>query len=309
MDNLPWPDQARLALMRRGANQLRLWLCDIARTGILDHDLSEDSLSELASRMVDAKLGSIARRLRQIASFDRSLPSWSTDIREELAQMYLFVRSFDQLEEKPISLQWTMLTWAGYNLKKDAVRSSKGIRDIWYLVGQRFSEEEQLRSRRAWMIGANSKRYALILDFVFGRMDFAQDFQFNTGYQGIVNYYPGSFPMRGAIEIEKKVKLSRYPFPAFSSIKKFQMVYAQALAKNPWLGSFPCSLQKVIVWYHDGFWVSDQDGKHLPLSGEAEELWPLVAIGGGLEITLFGTWNGSQLRVQSYLESERIIQI
>lgn len=310
MDSKLLPSQERLDLMLKGTEQLHIWLLDIAQIGILEQDLSQDSLSEVASRMVDAKMGSIGRRIRQLGAIDKTDAGWVQHLQTQLAFLYLFVNNFKRLSSHSLPMQLSILNWAGYSIKKSALNPEKGINDTWFLVAMEYRQEEQLRARRCWVVGSTSKRFALILDFAFGRARFDESYEYGKGYKGRLNYFPSNFPLRGALFSMKPTNLSSVTFPAFDAIDKFLDQYAKALAKNPWITDFPCSLSGVSVIVQDeDFFLRDADEHILLLSGEENILWSLLSISGGHPLIIFGEWNGKSVKPFSFLEKGRVIAL
>ncbi len=307
------PQAERMALMDRGVIQLRTWLHDLLTTGILEHDFSEEFLSEVASRMVDAKMGAIARRIRLLANLDRSDPQWVKILQDRLSQLYLFTSAWRNFEEHSLALKLTLLQWAGLTIKKHDLDPAKGIDDVWYPLSIHERMEEQLRMRRVWLAGLKTRRIGLLIDYAFGRNRFDHDYNYEEGFQAKLNYYPSTFPIRASLSEIKLMRIEHRFIPGFSSIQKFLDQFATALSKNPWIGGFPCPLIDATLSF-DGhrFIISDAMGDVLPVvnsSDNSEALWAVVASGGGHPITLFGEWNGNQLNISSYLEQGRIVAL
>ncbi len=304
------PNQDRLDLMEKGVEQLHTWLNDVLRTGILEQDFSDDSLSEVAARMVDAKMGSIGRRIRQFSQLDRTDLEWSDRLRHDLALLYLFVINFKKLSSLTLPMQMTVLNWAGFNIKKKDLNPAKGIHDTWYVLGVTKRREEQLQVRKCWMVGAQSHRFGVIIDFAFGRTRFELEYSFQHAYRGRLNYYPSSFPVRAALFSVEETKRRPITLPAFDRIEKFLDQFARALAKNPWITSFPCSLKDVIlVVTQQKFSIVDQDNLQLAVVEDQASLWSLLAVSGGHPITVFGEWNGYHLKLMSYWQQGKIISL
>ena len=104
-----YPSDSRLQLMQRGVNQLETWLNDLLKMGLLDYDFSTRSLNEISSRMVDAKLGGIARRIRMLSEMEKSDVAWAESIAHELTSLSLFARCFKRLDSLGPAMQQTVL--------------------------------------------------------------------------------------------------------------------------------------------------------------------------------------------------------
>ncbi len=305
-DLLPAAD--RILLMQRGVDQLRDWLDDILRIGLLEYDFSETSLHEISSRLVDAKLGGLARRVRSLSNIPKSDQNWKERMLFELSQLYLYTSAFQRRETLPESMQHTIYSVGGYNLQKSRLPKDNAIRDVWILIGQTHHQEEQLTARRSWFIGANTKRLALVLEFTFGRNKFEIDWNMHSGYIAALVYYPGTFSLRGHLFDVETMKRPKVPLPAYDLLSKFQKQFAVALAKNPWIRAFPCSLRNMrLIASNEDIFIRDEEGTMIPIANKSQEqTWSLVAISGGAPISLFGEWSGYDFTLLSYTNSEGV---
>ena len=304
-DLLPAPE--RLELMKDGLRQLKTWLEDLIRTGILSFDFSPENLREIASRMVDSKLGSIGKRLRLLAEIDRSSLHWPHQITAELAYLYLIVIHFEKWEGLSWKMKHTTLALCGYNLRSEQLLTLPGIKDIWRVAGQRTYPEENLQVRKTWVAGIVSARFALILDFAFGNAAFQQRWEVGKAYQGELVYYPGSMNLRGMIKQPAPYQHTPAKLPAYATIYDFVDQYAKAIVKNLWLTSFPCSLREMLfVPDQERFVVVDSNKHFIPVQNNIEPCWNLFAFAGGKPIRIFGEWNGTSLQVLSYQKGDSI---
>ncbi|MEO1714253.1 MAG: hypothetical protein AAFU60_13045, partial [Bacteroidota bacterium] len=80
----------RVSLMQSGAQELLIWLKDNLRNGMAAAATQPDSYWEqFAALMVDAKLGTIGRRIRQIPALLQT-DDWAPDLLDLFGQLYLF---------------------------------------------------------------------------------------------------------------------------------------------------------------------------------------------------------------------------
>ncbi len=291
-----------------GVSQLSIWLDDLLSVGLLEFDFSEGSLQELAGRMVDAKLGGIARRIRLLAHLRKSDPSWSRDIIQQLSQLYLFASTFPKVDDLPAPLQQTLLGVAGFAIKKDQLNKDKAITDQWLLAGVTHAQEEQLKVRRCWVVGQHSKRMALLLDFAWGRQDFRNDYRFDKAYTGALVYYPSTFPLRAQLFDAQSQKRSDSVLPAYRSFDSFLHQYAIAIGKNPWLHAFPAAFANVTMTRDgDRFYLVDGQSLQMPVIASSEAHgWSLMAMGLAAPLQVFGEWDGYCLRLLSYVQGNMV---
>lgn len=286
--------EKRMSQMAAGLAELESWLLDLFRQGLATLEGQATSyFNDLAARMVDAKLGTLARRLRQLPAL-MAQPNWHEKILAELGEIYLLLRAFQKLNTLPEPLQDDLLSLAGVNLKTADLLAQTGVQDDWLVAGQTFEEDDaNLLARRIWLIGEKTGKTALLLDFSWGGAGFETTFKLGTVLRAEVVFYPSAHPQRALL---KSFVYTTEPFSlrnGFPSLAAFADAYATALGENPWLGRFPAFLEGVVSIFHQKkFVVVDTNRKQLPLSVDELTGWKLVALGCGRPIGIFGTWDG-----------------
>ena len=121
--------------------------------------------------MVDHKLGAIARRIQKIKLLLSSEHDVSNII-HEIAELYLFCRSFERIDQLSGPMRSELLQLGGKSYRKEAILKDAGQEDYWLILGVRKYAEEKLNVRRTWLLGEESRKFALILDFSWGNRDF-----------------------------------------------------------------------------------------------------------------------------------------
>src|SRR5690606_3806528 len=263
-----------------------------------------------SARMVDSKLGGLAKRLRQVPAL-LQLPDWETRLAAELGALFLFVRSFKKIETLKPAMQCELLQIAGVNLKKEEVLKQSGVWDDWLVLSQVTGTEENLNFRRVWLWGQTSLRPALLLDYSFGDAGFDTRWQTAIAFEGEVVFYPGTFPLRALVKtIEVQNKPVAEP-EGFSSFPDFLKAYAEALSQNPWLGQFPAVLKNVIpaVRQHQWYLLDHARDRQLLLQTEAMTGWKLLALSGGNPLTVFGEWDGFVFLPLSVWAEGRLVEV
>ena len=300
------PSQEREQLMLSGAAQLRQWLMDTLRVGLLKMDL-QAALEELSIRMVDAKLGSIARRLRLIAELDPAQPEWSDTVMHELSLLYALAHSMLHSGEQDTLRRLALYGHAGLNFRKSDLLKLPGVEDLWLIMSHHITQHDNLRSRSCWAIGRQSHRIALLLDYAFGRSRFESTLKVGSHYRMRLHFYPSLFPLRAVHGDLKEMSILVESLPGYDDFERFMLQYARAVARDPWLRTFPASLQKVTLKLDDSSpSIIDEGGWELSAGNDLETLWQLMSITGGSPIHTFGSYNGSKIMIYSYLEDGAI---
>jgi hypothetical protein len=286
--------EKRMFQMAAGLAELESWLADLFRQGLATLEGQASSYwNDLAARMVDAKLGTLARRIRGLPLL-MNQADWHTKILAEIGDIYLMVKAFQRMEQLPDALQDDLLGIAGVNFKKEDVLAQPGLKDTWLVAGQtETAEEGNLLARRTWLLGEKTGRTALLLDFSWGGQGYETTWRMGAVLTGEVAFYPSAYPQR---VLMKSFEFTDQPFDVRSglpSLADFAKKYAEALANNPWLSQFPAFLENVVpVFQKNKFVLVDSHRKQLSLLTGENDGWKLVAISSGRPLSIFGTWNG-----------------
>ncbi|MBR9923173.1 MAG: hypothetical protein GYB31_20275 [Bacteroidetes bacterium] len=295
----------RIEEMRAGLIALESLIIDLLRQGLARlPELPDAYWEEQSARLVDAKLGSLARRLRRVSRLIGT-PGWHEIIMEEFGQLYLVIRGFEKLEDLPSNVQYELLTQSGMALRKNDVLEEPAISGTWLAAGIVNGEEEDLRFRRVWLYEPELARFALVLDFAYGDTPF--DFEWESGqfYEANVHYYPAAYPQRVIVE---EIKKTTADWPDWHSLKSWSELYAQTtqvMSSHPWITRMPVMVEAIPVFEKQNSWLLiDEENKALPLRGEADALWSLMAQSGGHPIPLLAEWDGKILEFVNTLKEE-----
>ncbi len=302
---------ARITLMASGVEDLELWLNDLIRQGLADTEGQSYSYwQNIAARMVDSKLGGVGRRIRKFPLLHSSDTDWPARMLSELAQLYLIVKGFENLEELPASLQTDLLSVSGVNIKKEELLSLKGVSDDWLVMGVIEGADENLNYRHTWLYGANSEKLALILEYSFGDTGYPVTWQVGQAFSGEIVYFPSTYSLRAIVKKEQgRVALFEEP-RGYHTLERYFENYAEAIAVNPWIHDFPCYLEEVKpVMDNDKFFVLDQEQKYIEVLPRENIAWKLLAISGGHPISIFGEWSGEYLIPLSVIVEGNIIAL
>ena len=300
--------EKRIQLMDQGVGELDKWLRQLARLGLAHLANAPEEWETLAARMVDAKLGSIARRLRICQALFQQ-EDWVEEVTAEIGRLYLFVRAWQRKSTLEPDQKRELLQVAGWNLRKDRILLEPSVQDNWLVLGLTTGVEEKLRYRRTWFRGEKTGKYALLLDFAFGNQGFEDQWVTGSVLKGTLAYYPGQPKIRAVF---KTYHSSRDPYEAtaaYALLGEVQTSYAQALGASPWLLSFPVLIDEVTPVYNqeeDQFLLVDAEKAYLKLK-PAEGNWKLLALSGGQSITCFGEYDGQSFFPISALNNGRVI--
>jgi hypothetical protein len=298
--------QAKRAAQREekvlaGLARLDLWLDDLVRNGLAGLERSAASIWETeARRLVDAQAGALAARVSQLAEIPGARPDWPHRLLAQLGRLALLTHAYRRMSELSESLRAEVRQLIGWTISQDEL-SAHGelVEDEWLFLSQETEDEGRIRVQRNWLIGRQSGRTALVLQFSAGGQPFPEAIAAGTQCHAQLTFYPGAWPERAAIKT--RLGDSRPimpPLPGARSICEFLDGAARAVAKQPWLVRMFGVLRDVrpipIDVEGDAWCVADSGNAALPLVGPRR--MELLARSGGQPIDLAGIWNGSEFR-------------
>lgn len=288
-------DESRRQRMASGFDDLERWLNDRLRQGLAQLPGQTDVWEELARRMVDAQLPGLAFRLRQIASRVGRDETWPAQVLGGLGQLRLLIDAVRRLDRLPAAIRQDIRSALGFTIDRDSVLAEgERLRDDWLILGQSIDEESNLWSRRVWLFGQLSQRYALFLDYAHGTRRFEQNYLTASGLHGELAFFPGNRPLRALSSGDPRLLSACNPpsVPLDTALSGL----ADAIAANPWQSPQPLLIDGGVP--HPGVlgWsLRCPDRRQLRLHLRDEDGWHLLAASGGNALAVFGEWHGDVL--------------
>ncbi|TNE52013.1 MAG: hypothetical protein EP344_15960 [Bacteroidetes bacterium] len=297
----------RLERAANGFEDLEMWLSDLLRRGLATA-VSEDPgfYQRIAGRLADASMRGLSRNFRQLESTPAGPATLAV-----LADAALALHAFRNRDHLPEALVHDLEAVIGIAVKKEAVRQQGEPQlDTWAVTG-RVEEpvEHQLQLRRTWLFGASSRRYALLLEYVHGDMDFLPGFDPGAILDGTLIFYPSAFPQRVLVAdtLQRRPKQVE-KLPGYETLEAMTSAFADALGTQPWLSLFPAALQLVIPsWDKERLILVDTEGRYLEVYNELPDCWALFALSGGRPLTVFGEYDGDRFRFLSAIAGQRLV--
>jgi len=345
-DSLPSPakapvdeaGRARRAARRsdrveQGIAQLQRWLEDLIRNGLAGVELQGARFwEEQARRLVDAQAPGLANRVRALREIPASGPNWPQRLLFALGRLELLLEAYGRLADLPDDLQSEIRQQCGWQIGQSELDSHGDcVNDIWLVVAQREEEEDRLRVQRNWLLGVNSVRVGLILQFASGTTPFpalpaqssrtpgeaqvsspshAGRILTNSGmeawrpgiaFHGTLQFYPGVARLRARVLERGESVPFPAEFPGQTSAGQILDQFSDQLAVHPWLAGSVFILQSATITELRGKWfVRDEAGDGLPLSGQTP--WRILTETGGQPADMVLEWNGESADVLSLMQ-------
>ncbi|MQY28161.1 SWIM zinc finger family protein [Nocardia aurantia] len=317
VDRTPRPGTAeqRRSRVAAGLADLDVWLCDQVRTGLAQSDRSFRAFETVAARMVDAQAPGVAAALRQLP---RAVvrPDWPVLLLREFGRLHLLAAAHRRLDELAPGLAASVRTHVGYPATAEFVRAQPPVRDRWMVLGQRQSEEDRLHTRRVWLRGRESGRWATIVDHNFGSPVFPPDMPLpGTMLDADLHFHPAAAPLRAVWGTRHDVAEPFTTVPAArgdraGGIETALREHAVALGADPWLRAWPVLLPEVVPMVTENDWyVRESDGRALRLARFADAPWSLLGVSGGHPVTVIGEWTADGLVPVSVFTAGDIVGI
>lgn len=281
-----------------GIRECSDWLEDLVRRGLAAAQIEESQFWErAAARMVDAQAPGLAALLRRVQGCVSSGDGWQVRTLHEIGRLHLLLEAGAKLDTLPALLATDVRTALGFTQQKDEILSdaSACVSDRWVVAGQVMEEDNRLTVRRTWLVGRQSSRRALILDFAAGNQPLSVGPLPGTEVDAELAFFPSSCPQRAI------VKSSGAPEPARTcgacADETWEGVftrYASAVAANPWLLRWPVVLEgaRVALSRERAWMVMDRDGVAMPVGPRFGATWKLAAMTGGATAMIAGEWDG-----------------
>ena len=290
--------EKREALVAEGMDSLDLWMSDLIRTGLAGVESESTTFWERqAAHMVDAQAPGIAARLRHMAEIPGASPDWPGRLLGELGRLALLTDAYRCHDTLDAALYEDVRQLVGWTLNEEEVAArGEVVVDDWLIVGQHVTEEDRGRVQRTWLLGVETRRPALIMQFSFMNAPFKDVLMPGARQRGELVFWSGAAGMRARFLNRAGEPSAVQRIPGHETIAAFLDDVAGMLARQPWQDRFLCALHGVAPVYdaaRDRWSLRDTEGAALPLSGSAH--WKLLAVSGALPVDFAGEWDGEAL--------------
>jgi hypothetical protein len=281
-----------------GMTELRQWLGDQVEQGLAGFAVSGHRPFEaMAARLVDAQAPAAASAVRRLGAIAGVGPLWADRMLGELSMLWLLTGAWERLGDLPPALASSVRTRIGFPVAADEVLAGPRLRDRWQVLGQIDTDDGALMSRRVWLHGAETGRFALLLTFAAPGESLGTDTVPGTELDAGICFYPGAWPMRALIAERHGAAEPLAAPTGASSLAGALERWAATLAAEPWRFDTPVLLAGVAPTA-DGRLV-DGSGDALPLAPGHREPWWLLAAAGAHPATVAAEWSPSGLRLLS----------
>jgi len=288
----------RAERMRAGVVELERWLGDRVRAGLAAPELSDPATWErVAARLVDARCGALANRVKRIAALVGGHGRWHEDVLEELAVLHALAQGALRTAALPDELADGVHVATGLTVARDDVLGGVASTARWLVVGESRTREDRITVQRTWLCasppgtgvaGPGELTWALVLAFGAFGAEVTTEHEVGTELHADLHWYPGATPLRAVVgRLHDEPRAVPTP-PRPQRVADAVAAAGVALAREPWLERHPVCLRVVPVPLGDGRWVVADPTGALPIVPGFWRLAELAAVAGGRELTLVG---------------------
>jgi hypothetical protein len=294
---------ARAERVAAGLDELDQWLCDQIRGGIAGLERAGYAhFDTMAARMVDAQAPGVAGLLRSIPAEFAGV-GWPSRVLEQLGALHLLIQAHRRLDQLPADLAATVRARIGYSVNKSEVLALPGVVDHWFAIGMVDTAEYRLDTRRVWLYGGSSDRWALIMSFAPPGGPLDDTVIAGHLLRARLHFYPGSAQFRALVG-EQTSATAGPTIPPAESFAEVRARFAQLVAADPWATRMPAVISAAPIPSTAPWRLRDISGECCEVIDLTDEPWPLLARSGGEPIAVFGEWTARGFRPVSLLGTD-----
>lgn len=304
--------QQRLDRITDGIAQLELWLQDLVRNGLGQVVHQGPKLWEQqAARLVDAQVPGLAAYVRSMGDIPGSGQDWPHRLLAAMGKLSLLTQAWQNADKLDADLAAEVRQLVGLTVSQEERLARNDCQeDTWTCLGQWIEANDRVITRRSWLVGQNSGRVALVLHFSVGGQPFEPTIQPGFQQKAKLRFWPSSYPVRAEIleQLTTPERISELP-RGVESIRALYGLYADALAKQPWLDRIFALVRNVVpLLDEEGSWMIRDANRDVCLLNGTDH-WSLLAASGGMPVDVAGEWNGRQFKVLGFWSEGRFSPI
>jgi hypothetical protein len=263
----------RFASVQGGAAELELWLKDLIRMGIIElPNKPAAEFAKVASRMIDAKAPGLAGRVKALGEIGfADQQNWQGQAMEIISKLFLLLKAFSNYEHLNPEWQITLknlLGWSQSSKELLASTDAEKVKDSWLVMGQETELEEELVIQRNFLLGLNTGRKALILNFATRFTTIENPPVPGTILKAELAFFPSVLPHRAVVKMQNGFESNLNLLPVMLS--GWEQVYqhkAELLKINPFVTDMVVLIDGVSLVRQEKEWLmADKDGFYMKIS-------------------------------------------
>ena len=278
----------RLARLLDGLVELDRWLEDRLRTGLSDPALGRyETWDALAARLIDARAGALANRVRRLAGVVGTRPDWHEVVLAELGILHLLAQAGRRVPDLASPLADAVATACGWQVRQSELLAGVPETDTWVVAGRSDTREDRIEVRRVWLRGRRGQ-WAMVLSFAAYRQALDASLPVGSELTADLHRYPGPSVRALVGSIGEHGPARSTPPPAVDVAGATDEI-GRWLAAEPWADRVPVTVRAAAT-VADGRWVLTDATGSLGFAPDAPGLATLVAAGAGSAVDVTVEW-------------------
>lgn len=287
-----------------GMEELLVWLDDQVGRGLVRTRTDRKATDHMAARMVDAQAPGVARRLQALGG-PWSGPDWVSDLLDDLGLLRLLAQSWLSRDHLDPDLAATVRAHVGFTTPATEVLERPALRDEWLVAGLHDVDEDRVSTRRVWLRGRRTGRWALVLIFAVNGAAFDSTLAPGTVVDADVHFHAGTPELRATLgERHGAARPATSESVRAGDASSVRRAYAAALSRDPWLDLWPVAVRGRLGPVGDGWAVTDGRGESLRVHGPADALWRALALTASQPVSVLGEWGPEGLNPLCVVDDE-----
>jgi len=294
---------SREAKTDAGTAELDRWLADLVRAGLGAAQSRPWSWwDEQARRMIDAQARGLAGQVRRMAATAATAghrTGWPDRLADQVGSAHLLCAAWAHRDALTEPVRAALRVRLGYAVPAEEVAASgERIIDTWSVLGERTSDDGNLRTLRQWLYGERSAAVVSYLSFGAGGQVPPAGLPPGRRTEATLALYPGTQPARALIAERHG---DGRPLGALPAVPGWDAALARAarwLSADPWADLLPMCAGGLTVLPADPgspgdrWLLRDAAGQAMPVAGGDQVRWALLALSGGWPVDVAGEWDG-----------------
>lgn len=279
--------QARQKKVTDGIEELRLWVKDIVRNGILNiPDKGFGYFENMAKRLVDAQAPGLANMIRNLGESNFYAEGWQSGFMDQLVAIYLITAGYSNNASLDANLQQDIKTWIGFTQNQEDLKAQTGVKDTWLVLSKQTIEVDTIITERNWLYGTASNQYALVLQFIVRGQGGVLTFTPGMFIQAELVFYPSVAPLRAIV----KRQIASDAVSSFTGFNNWQQVSETETLLS---SSMPVRYERPYIIQHlkpvqfnNQWWLQDAEQKMMQLKNEHKAIWKILSLSGGAALNM-----------------------
>jgi len=278
---------AREGKVADGVAQLRIWLKDLLRAGLITVPTRHTSLFDnIVRRLIDAQAPGLAGMVRSLSAINVFEEGWESVFLDQLIRIYLLVEGYTHIDSLPALLQEDVKAFVGFTINQEELKEQEAQLDTWLVLGKQVTENDNLTTEKFWLYGISSGRYSLVLQFIIRGQGAVISFVPGMFVRAELVFFPSSAPMRAVIKRQVKTE----PDNIYKTLAGWKAVEEIELQENrvlPFRSERAFIVANLRVVNKNGnWWLQDEQNNYREIKSTVPGFWKMVAISAGKPVDM-----------------------